>query len=99
MSGVERPVVLDSPALLRYAGLVLAAALAITLYVGHVNATEHLYAEVHALRKANLELHMHRDQLKGQFDRLTGPTVIYSRAQELGLVEGYEYGPTILLKP
>jgi hypothetical protein len=90
---------LDSTTLIRYTGYVLLAALAVTLYVGHVNATEHLYANVHTLQKENLRLHMQRDQLKGHFDRLTGPTVIYRQAQELGLEEGYAYGPTILLEP
>ncbi len=66
-----------------------------TLYVGHVQATQDVLADVQELRRENLRLHLRYNRVKGEFDRMTGPEVIYRRAKELGLEEGFAYGPAI----
>ena len=82
----------------RLALLILAIAAAFTLYVGHVHATQTLLADVQEIRRDNLRLHLKYNRLKGEFDRATGPAVIYGRAKALGLVEEGGRGPTIYLK-
>ncbi len=79
----------------RFALLILAVAAAFTVYVGHVHATRDLVVHVESLRQENLRLHLQYNRLKGDFDRLTGPSQIYQRAGALGLEEGIAYGPTI----
>lgn len=79
----------------RFVLLLLAVAAVFTLYVGHVHATQDLAAELQQVRKENLKLHLKLNRLKGDFDRATGPAVIYQRARALGLEESFEYGPTI----
>lgn len=66
-----------------------------TFYVGHVQATQQTFERLHEMRKTNLRLLLERDRLKGELDHATGPTVIYPKAYELGLKEGFEYGPTL----
>jgi hypothetical protein len=46
-------------------------------------------------KKENLRLHLKLNRLRGDFDRATGPAVVYQRAKEIGLEEGIAYGPTI----
>lgn len=77
----------------------LAAAAALTLYVGHVHATRALLADVQTVQRTNLRLHLKVNRLKGEYDRQTGPAVIRPRARALGLVEDYHFGPTIRLAP
>lgn len=82
---------------LPYAVYMVLAVLAIALWVGHVQATDALMAETQGARQENLGLHLSVNRLKGDFDRLTGPSVVMDRAKRLGLVEGYRYGQTIIV--
>jgi len=75
--------------------VLLALATVFTLYIGHVHATQDVLAEVQHARRANLQLHLELNRLKGDFDRATGPSVVYQRARTMGLEEGIAYGPTI----
>lgn len=79
--------------------LILVIAALFTLYVGHVHATQALLADLEGARRDNLRLHLKHNRLKGEFDRATGPAVIYERARALGLEEGVAYGPTIRIEP
>lgn len=79
----------------RFALLITALAVAFTAYVGHVHATQDLLAHLQQLRRENLQLHLKYNRLKGDFDRMVGPSVIYERARRLGLVEDARQGPTI----
>ncbi len=79
----------------RFALLIAALAILFTAYVGHVHATQDLLADVQQMRRENLQLHLKYNRLKGDFDRMVGPGVIYERARRLGLVEDPRYGPTI----
>lgn len=79
----------------RFALMMLVAVVSFTLYVGHVHATQDLLADVQALRRQNLDLHLKYNRVKGEFDRVTGPQVIYERARAIGLEEGFAYGATI----
>ena len=89
---------LEQVSTVRFAGLILLLAAAFTLYVGHVHATQDLFAEVQQARAENQRLHLKLTRLRGAFDRATGPSVIYKRAPALGLEEGIAYGPTIHVK-
>ncbi len=80
---------------MRFALLIIVLAGLFTTYIGHVHATQDLLADVQQLRRTNLELHLKYNRLKGDFDRMVGPGVIYERASQLGLVEDVTYGPTI----
>lgn len=86
---------LESVPTTRFALIVTLLAVAFTMYVGHVHATQELLADVQQLRRQNLQLHLKHNRLKGDFDRMVGPGVIYERAHRLGLVEDVRYGPTI----
>ena len=79
----------------RFMALILVVAALFTLYVGHVHATQALLAELERARRDNLRLHLKHNRLKGEFDRATGPAIIYERARKIGLEEGILYGPTI----
>lgn len=77
--------------------IVLILATAFTLYIGHVQATQDIASELQRVKRENLRLHLRYNRLKGEFDGATGPAVIYGRAASLGLEEGYEFGPTIIV--
>lgn len=79
----------------RFALVIVGLAVLFTLYVGHVHATQDLLAEVQQERRENLRLHLKYNRLKGDFDQMVGPSVIYGRAHRLGLVEDPSFGPTI----
>ena len=86
---------LDAVPSTRFVVFLLAIAAIFTLYVGHVHASQDVLADLQELRHDNLHLHLKYNQLKGDFDRLTGPAAVYEKARAMGFVEGYEYGPTI----
>lgn len=79
----------------RFALLIVALAILFTMYVGHVHATQDLLADVQQLRRENLQNHLKYNRLKGEFDQMVGPSVIYDRARKIGLEENAVYGPTI----
>jgi hypothetical protein len=82
---------------LRFGVMMLVLAGLFTAYVGHVNATQDVLAEMQFERRENLRLHLKYNRVKGEYDRMTGPSVIYERARRIGLEEGYSYGPSILI--
>lgn len=90
---------LDGVSTSRFAVMIVAIAVLITLYVGHVHATQDLLAEVQQQRQENLRLHLKHNRLKGEFDRMVGPAVIYERARAQGLVEEPDFGPPIEIEP
>ena len=67
---------------------ILAAAVLMSLYVGHVQATQDLVNEVYQARKENLSLSTFLDKKQGEYNSKIGPAAIYPRAYELGLKEG-----------
>ena len=85
---------IDQVSTVRFGLLLLALAAVFTLYIGHVHATQDVLVELQQARRASLQLHLKRNQLKGDIDRATGPAVVYQRARAAGLEEGIEYGPT-----
>jgi hypothetical protein len=94
----QRPAVLaqiDNVSTIRFGLVLLALAAVFTLYIGHVHATQDLLDDLQQVRRENLQLHLEDNRLKGTFDRLTGPSVVYQRAGAMGLKEGIAYGPTI----
>lgn len=86
---------LQSVSTKRFGLVVLLIAALFTLYIGHIHATQDLLSALQQTRRENLQLHLKYNRLKGEFDRVTGPAVIYERADALGLKEGFAYGPTI----
>ena len=95
LGGGRRATFLERISTTRFALLIVALAILFTMYVGHVHATQDLLADVQQLRRENLQLHLKYNRLKGEFDQMVGPSVIYERARELGLEENAVYGPTI----
>ena len=97
----ERPRVwsqIDNVSTVRFGLVLLAVATIFTLYIGHVHATQDLLGELQQARRANLQLHLEHNRLKGAYDRATGPSVVYERARAMGLEEGIEYGPTVKME-
>ena len=92
-----KPGLVDGVPTLRFAVLLVAACALFTLYVGHIYATQALVADVQTLRKDNLRLVLKHNRLRGEFDRMTSPTVILDRAAALGLAPSGDYAPTIHL--
>ena len=91
-----KPGLVDGVPTLRFAVLLVAACALFTLYVGHVYATQELVAEVQQLQKEKLRLVLKHNRLRGEFDRMTAPSVILDRAAALGLEPSSQYGPMIL---
>lgn len=77
--------------------LLAVGAFMLTLYVGHVHATQALVSEVHQMRRENLQLHLRHNRLTGELDRLGGPMSVYERARDLGLEDGQQVGPPVTL--
>lgn len=94
----RRPGLLDTVPTPRFALLLIALCAALTLYVGHLYATQALVEEVQALRKEKLRLVLQQNRLRGEFDRMTAPAVILQRADALGLHPSADYGPTIVVE-
>ena len=80
---------------LRFALLVLVMAGSCALYVGHVHATQALLSQVARVRAENQRLHLKKNRLQSAFDRATAPSVVYRRAEKMGLRQGLSRGPTI----
>ena len=75
----------------RFVVLVVFIATVFTLYIGHVYRTQDIVDELQQVQRENLRLHLHHNELEGELDKATGPSVIYARAKELGLDHGYAY--------
>lgn len=84
---------------IRFSLAVLSVVILVTLYVGHVYATQTLLTDLQKLRQDKLVLSLEYNALKGEYDRRTGPTVISARARKLGLIERSRKGREILLQP
>jgi cell division protein FtsB len=92
-----RPGIIDRIPTLRFVLAVALVCVSFTVYVGHIYATQNLASELQTLRKQNTRLHLKHDRLRGEFDRLHGPSLILEKARGIGLVENPAYGPTILV--
>jgi hypothetical protein len=94
----ERPPgMVDAVPTLRFALLLALACAALTLYVGHLYASQTLVDEVQELRRENLRLVMQQNRLRGEFDRMTAPSVILNRAEAIGLHGSGDYAPVIII--
>ena len=80
---------------LRFAAIVFAISGCFTLYIWHVYKTQDILDELQVLRRENVRLHLQHNQLIGEFNAATGPSVIYRRAADLDLEEGHTYATTI----
>ena len=81
----------------RFVVIILALATVITLYVGHVFATQDLLTEVQQLRSEQLALEMTFDKLEGELHHVTGPEEIFAAANELGLTDRVHRGTPIII--
>lgn len=86
---------LENVSTVRFSLLLLAIAGAFTLYVGHVHATTDLLNQLQEVRAENRRLYLKHNRLKGEYDRKTGPSVVYERAREMGLRASVSYGRPI----
>jgi len=89
-------VMLDSVPTMRLSAWIIGAGILLTLYVGHVHATQQLAASVQEMSEDNLTLHLRYNRVKGAFDRASGPSVIYERARRLGLSESLPNGYPVI---
>ncbi len=86
---------IDQVSTVRFGLLLLVVAAVFTFYISQVYATQDMLVGLQQARRANLQLHLRHNQLKADYDRATGPAVVYQRARAAGLVEGIDYAPTI----
>lgn len=77
--------------------LLAVACAAITVWVGHVQATEDIAAEVQRLERQHLRLTLQHNRLRGAFDRATGPDAVLPRAAALGFTAAPATAPTLAL--
>ncbi|HCR48478.1 MAG TPA: hypothetical protein PLL64_07910 [Rhodothermales bacterium] len=77
--------------------LMLLFAMIGTLYVRHVYDAQKLLSHVQQLRKENIRLHLERNRLNAEYDRITEPQTLVEAAKRLGLVEGHHYADDILI--
>lgn len=88
---------LDATPSLRFGLVALLVCVLATLFVSHVYATAHTLDALQEARRTNDRLRLTHQRLKGDFDRMTGPSAVMPRAAALGLEEGVAYGPPIHL--
>ncbi len=67
----------------------------LTVYIGHIHTSQDLLAEINSQRKENVRLHLQHKQLVADYNAIVGPSVIYRRAENLGLERGHEYAGLI----
>jgi hypothetical protein len=79
---------LNTLSTVRFSLGILVVAVLVSLYVGHVQATQDLVNDVYLARKENLSLSTQLDKTQGAYNTKIGPAVIYPLAYELGLHEG-----------
>ncbi len=79
----------------RFALFVVAVATVFTLYIGHVYQTQDILNALQQSQGENLRLHLRYNELKGEFDESTGPSVIHQRAPGLGLEDGFSNAPLV----
>ncbi len=86
-----KPRVLARISTLRFGLVVFAIAAAFTIYIGHVYQSQDLLDEINLQRQENVRLHLQHNRTLAEYNAATGPSVIYRRAQTLGLQEIPEY--------
>ena len=86
-----KPRVLARISTLRFGLMVFAIAGVLTIYIGHVYQSQDLLDEINIQRRENVRLHLQHNRTLAEYNAATGPSVIYRRAQTLGLQEGHEY--------
>ena len=86
-----KPRVLARISTLRFGLMVFAIAAAFTVYIGHVYQSQDLLDEINIQRRENVRLHLQKNQSLAEYHAATGPSVIYRRAQTLGLQDRPEF--------
>lgn len=86
-----KPRVLARISTLRFGLVVFAIAAAFTIYIGHVYQSQDLLDEINLQRQENVRLHLQHNRALAEYNAATGPSVIYRRAQTLGLQERPEF--------
>src|SRR5690606_23172271 len=66
----------DSSSTLKIAGIILGVGVAVTAYVGHVQATQDVLSGLQTLRAEGASLRLELNSIRGEYDRLTGPAEI-----------------------
>lgn len=87
----------DAVPTLRFAVWLAIACAGLTLYVGHLYASQTLVEEVQELRKERDRLALQQNRLRGEFDRITAPAVILDRASAIGLHASGDYAATVII--
>ena len=68
------------------------------LYLTHVFQTQHKLEEVQQLRIEHQRAERVYTEVRRNYDRMTGPAEVYSRAQSLGMISGGASDPVILIE-
>lgn len=73
--------------------------LAGSIYLTHVFETQNTLREVQQLRREFERAQRIHTEAKRDYDRITGPSEVYSRAQTMGMVSGGAADPVIHINP
>lgn len=94
---VQKARALDVVPSRRFGVLAIGASVLLVLFLGHSYSTRATLDALQDARRENERLRLTHQRLRGDVDRMTGPSAVMSRAASLGLEEGVAYGPTIHL--
>lgn len=75
----------------------VALGLAGTLYLTHVFQTQNTLQEVQQLRMEHERAQRIHTEARRNYEQITGPAEIYSRAQSLGMISGGATDPVIVI--
>ncbi|MBP3193403.1 hypothetical protein [Natronogracilivirga saccharolytica] len=75
----------------------VALGLAGTLYLTHVFQTQNTLQEVQQLRMEHERAQRIHTEARRNYEQMTGPAEIYSRAQSLGMISGGATDPVIVI--
>ncbi|MCB0717113.1 MAG: hypothetical protein KDD65_01625 [Bacteroidetes bacterium] len=90
---------LDQISTARLAAVIALCVVAFTFYIGNVHATQQELERLHRVQAENSRLRMKLNRVKGDYDLMTGPSRIYDRARQIGLVESEPRVPQIVYSP
>ncbi len=68
-----------------------------SVYLTHVFETQNTLREVQQLRREYERAHRVHTEVRRNYDRMTGPAEVYSRAASLGMISGGAADPVIVI--
>lgn len=93
------PKVVARVSTLQFGLIIFILAGVLTGYIGHIHTSQDLLGEINLQRRENVRLHLQHNRLVADYNASIGPSVIYERAEVLGLQRGHEYAGLVQIAP